>query len=424
MDNDTSTFRGFLKLMEEKGRVTHIPEPFSLEYAVPKRSAATDDILMFDSVDDAHGARHRVVMNLLATRASLADAVMVSEEELVFHVAACSYHGEICEGEPLVCGEVDLDALPIMKHFSGDAGRYITAGVVFSEYGGVLNASVHRMLVDGKKRLIARLVEGRHTHSLLSSALKAGERLPVAIAIGLHPLVLYASCCRVPLGKELFFAAELLGGTIAVRRLSNGVCVPDAEIILEGFIGPELFPEGPFVDITGTYDPIRMQHGIELTGMWTKEDPIYHGILPAGSEHKLLMGAPYEPLIYRSVAQVTEVVDVLLTRGGAGYLHAVVQIKKRTEGDGKNAIMAAFAAHTSLKHVVVVDPDIVIHDPLDVEFAIATRVRADQDLMVISGVRGSSLDPSRIGDGLNVKMGIDATMPLGREEEFVRAVWE
>ena len=423
MDSDESTFRGFLRRMEEKGRVTHIPESVSSEYEVPKRSVATDDLLMFDSVDDVHGGKHRVVMNLLATRASLADAVMVLEEELVPHLAACSYQGEVQEGEPLVCGEVDLDALPIMKHFPGDAGRYITAGVVFSEYGGAFNASVHRMLVDGKKRLIARLVEGRHTHSLLTSALKRGERLPVAVAIGLHPLVLYASCCRVPLGKELLFAAELLGGTIAVRRLSNGVRVPDAEIVLEGFIGPELFLEGPFVDITGTYDPVRMQHGIELTGMWTKEDPIYHGILPAGSEHKLLMGAPYEPLIYRSVAQVTEVVDVLLTRGGAGYLHAVIQIQKRTEGDGKNAIMAAFAAHTSLKHVVIVDSDIMIHDPLDVEFAIATRVRADQDLMVISGVRGSSLDPSRIGDGLNVKMGIDATMPLGKEEEFVRATW-
>ena len=422
--DDKSTLRGFLKRMEEKGRITHISEKISSEYEAPKRSEKTDDILIFEAVDDAHGARHRVVMNLLATHASLADAVMIPEEKLISHLAGCMYQGEIREGEPLVCSEVDLDALPIMRHFPGDAGRYITAGVVFSEYGGIANASVHRMLVDGKDRLIARLVEGRHTHALLTSALKAGERLPVAVAIGLHPLVLYAACCRVPEGKELPFAAELLGGTIDVRRLSNGVCVPDAEIILEGSIGPELFSEGPFVDITGTYDPVRMQHAIELTGMWTKEKPIYHGILPAGYEHKLLMGAPYEPLIYRSVAQVTGVLDVLLTRGGAGYLHAVVQIKKRTEGDGKNAIMAAFAAHTSLKHVVVVDPDIAIHDPFDVEFAIATRVRADQDVMIISGVRGSSLDPSRIGDGLNVKMGIDATIPFGKEEEFVRATWE
>ena len=101
----------------------------------------------------------------------------------------------------------------------------------------------------------------------------------------------------------------------------------------------------------------------------------------------------------------------------------MVQVKKMTNGDGKNVIMAAFAAHTSLKHVVVVDEDINIYDPNDVEFAIATRVRADQDVMIISGVRGSSLDPCRIGDGMNVKMGIDATMQLGHEDEFIRADW-
>jgi UbiD family decarboxylase len=85
---------------------------------------------------------------------------------------------------------------------------------------------------------------------------------------------------------------------------------------------------------------------------------------------------------------VTGVRDVVLTKGGAGYLHAVVQIRKKTEGDGKNAIMAAFAAHTSLKHVVVVDEDIDICDPLDVEYAIATRVRGDTDVMIISWCAG------------------------------------
>ena len=158
--------------------------------------------------------------------------------------------------------------------------------------------------------------------------------------------------------------------------------------------------------------------------MYTKPDFIYHGLVNAGDEHKVLMGSPYEPLIYRYVAGVTGVTDVVLTKGGCGYLHGVVQIKKRTEGDGKNAIMAAFAAHTSLKHVVIVDTDINPANPSDVEFAIATRVRADRDTLIIPGVRGSSLDPSRIGDGLNVKMGIDATMELGKETEFVRAVWE
>jgi UbiD family decarboxylase len=116
--------------------------------------------------------------------------------------------------------------------------------------------------------------------------------------------------------------------------------------------------------------------------------------------------------------------NVVLTTGGCGYFHAVIQVRKQTQGDAKNAIMAAFAAHTSLKHVVVVDDDI---DPTcleDVEFAIATRVRGDRDIVVITGARGSSLDPSQAEDGTNVKVGVDATMPLGCEAEFRRASWE
>jgi UbiD family decarboxylase len=244
------------------------------------------------------------------------------------------------------------------------------------------------------------------------------------VAIGVHPAVTLACCTRVPKGKELPYAAELLGGEIRVHSCSNGVLVPDAEIVIEGFIGGETVPEGPFVDITGTYDLIREQPVIEFTGMYLKPDFIYHGILPAGHEHRLLMGAPYEPSIFRAVAGVTDVKSVVLTTGGCGYFHAVIQIRKQTQGDAKNAIMAALAAHTSLKHVVVVDDDIDISNLQDVEFAIATRVRGDRDVMVVAGVRGSSLDPSQAEDGTNVKVGIDATMPLGREDEFRRAVWE
>jgi len=317
----------------------------------------------------------------------------------------------------------DLAKIPIMHHFPKDAGKYLTSGIVFSRWDGVENASIHRMQVLDDHRAAARLVEGRHTHVMLRKALAQGEKLPVAVTIGTHPAVTFASCTRVPDGLELSYAAELMGGELVVKRCSNGVLVPDAEIVLEGYITAELTEEGPFVDITGTYDPVRMQHIIEFTGMYTKPDFIYHGILPGGDEHKMLMGAPYEPKIYRAVAGVTEVRNVVLTKGGCGYLHAVIQIRKSTQGDAKNAIMAAFAAHTSLKHVVVVDEDIDPEDLQDVEYAIATRVRGDLDVMVITGARGSSLDPCQLEDGTNVKIGVDATMVLGREADFSRAAW-
>jgi UbiD family decarboxylase len=412
--------REFIEMMRRKGRVEDIREPCSTVFDAPKRSKESSKILLFHDLEG-----HRAVMNLIADRSGLAAALGVDERELVPHLAGATYAGTVVDAGPLPDPQpADLSRLPIMKHFPGDAGRYITAGIVFSREGGVENASIHRMMVLDKTRVAARLVEGRHTHTMLKAALARGERLPVAVTIGTHPLVTFASCTRVPQGKELAYAAELLGGTLTVRECKNGVLVPDAEIVLEGYIGAERAAEGPFVDITGTYDPVRQEPVIEFTDMYCKPDSIYHGILPAGDEHKLLMGAPYEPKIYRAVGEVTTVRDVLLTKGGAGYLHAVVKVRKNTQGDAKNAIMAAFAAHTSLKHVVVVDEDIDIHDPTDVEFAIATRVRGDTDIMVITGVRGSSLDPTRLADGTNVKVGVDATMVMGKEDEFVRAGWE
>ncbi|MDD1666991.1 MAG: UbiD family decarboxylase [Methanomicrobiales archaeon] len=410
--------REFLKEMEAQGLVEEIPGPVSAEYEAAKIAAGDDRILRFRDLDG-----QEAVMNLTANRRTLSRALGIPEEEMVPRLAGACYGGEVKTGGKVRLEEPDLSSLPVMKFYPGDAGRYITAGIVFSRFDGVENASIHRMLVLDDNRVAARLVEGRHTHSMLMAALARGEQLPVAVAIGVHPAVTFASCTRVPPGMELPFAGELLGGGIRVSRCGNGVLVPEAEIILEGFIGAERAAEGPFVDITGTYDEIRQEPVIEFTGMQVHEDTIYASILPGGNEHKMLMGVPYEPVIYRAVSAVTKVRNVHLTAGGCGYLHAVIQVSKATQGDGKNAILAAFAAHTSLKHVVIVDEDIDPFDMHDVEYAVATRVRGDRDILVITGARGSSLDPCQAEDGTNVKVGVDATMVMGEEDRFRRAGW-
>jgi UbiD family decarboxylase len=410
--------RNFIEKMQKAGLVTEVKDEVSEDMQAAKMAAGTDRLLFFHNIGG-----HRAVMNLTANRRALSLALGIDEEQMVKTLADATYNGKVVVDGTLPMKKPDLNKLPILHHFPKDAGKYITSGIVFSRWDGVENASIHRMQVLDDHRVAARLVEGRHTHVMLKKALAKGEKLPIAVTIGTHPAVTFASCTRVPTGMELPFAAELMGGELKVKRCKNGVLVPDAEIVLEGFVTAELTEEGPFVDITGTYDPVRMQHIIGFTGMYTKPDFIYHGILPGGDEHKMLMGAPYEPKIYKAVAGVTEVRNVILTKGGCGYLHAVIQIKKSTQGDAKNAIMAAFAAHTSLKHVVVVDEDINPEDPHDVEYAIATRVSGDRDVMVITGVRGSSLDPCQLEDGTNVKIGVDATMVLGREADFSRATW-
>lgn len=318
---------------------------------------------------------------------------------------------------------INLNNIPISKYFKGDAGKYITTGVIVTkdpEYGR--NISFHRMLVLDKDKLAVRLVENRDTHTYYNRALERGEELEIAICIGLHPAVLFAAATSVAVEKdELEIASALMDGNLNLIKCETfDLEVPDAEFVFEGTIERETAPEGPFVDITGTYDFVRQQPVIKLNSIMHKNNPVYHSLLPAFPEHLVLMGMPREPTILREAGKVCEVKDVCLTEGGSGWLHCVISINKKHEDDGKNAINAAFAGHKSLKHVVVVDNDINIHNPGEVEWAIATRFQADKGLVVVKNVRGSSLDPSSHG-GLTAKMGLDATKPIGGEG-FDRAV--
>ncbi|MHC1755966.1 MAG: UbiD family decarboxylase [Methanosarcina sp.] len=417
------SYRNFIDRLKENGKLVEVQQPVSPRFEASRIAKKTKAPVLFHDISGS-----KVIMNLLGSRDELASMLGAPKEEIIKKLSEVSPEGEVklvSESPTLdvVEDEVDLTKLPILTHFEKDGAPYITAGIVVSEYGGVMNASIHRLMLVGKDKLAARLVPPRHTYLLHKKAAEKGEPLPVAIVLGCDPTIIYATSTRVPVGKEFEYAAALRGAPIELFECSNGIKVPHSEIVLEGYVDPiEKVDEGPFVDITGTYDVVRKEPVIRITRIIHRKDPIYHGILPAGPEHLLMMGVPYEPRIYRAVGEVTTVKNVVLTEGGCCYLHAVVQIEKQTEGDAKNAIMAAFAAHTSLKHVVVVDEDINIFDPNDVEFAIATRVKGDMDILIIPNVRGSSLDPRGAPDGTTTKVGVDATKILIEKENFERAI--
>ena len=412
------SFRGFLEILRRKGKLKEINEPLSPVYEVS--SMVGNEPTLFTNVKGS-----KVVMNILASRESLAEALGVAPEKIIEHLSSCPPEGEVklVKDSPTkeVVEKPDLYKLPILTHFEDDGAPYITAGVVVSQYQGLMNASIHRLRVIGKDRLAARLVEFRHTYNLHKKAAQNGEPLPVAIVIGIDPVVLFAISTRVPEGKEFNYAAALQGEPLEVIELENGVKVPHAEIVLEGYIHPtELVDEGPFVDISGTYDIVRKQPVIYITKILHRRDPIYHALLPAGSEHHIMMGIPYEPLIFNEVKKVANVKNVVMTPGGCYYFHAAVQIHKTKDEEAKKAIDATFAAHKSLKHVVIVDDDINIFNPNDIEFAIATRVKGDEDIYIYPNVRGSTLDP-RSENGIGTKVGIDATMDLSKRWKFERA---
>jgi len=309
-----------------------------------------------------------------------------------------------------------LAELPMVRYYEREARPYITASVVVGRGpGNLMNASIHRVSPVGARRAVVRLVP-RHLYYIHEMNMRAGGETPVAIAWGTHPLVLVAAASSPPLGVfELEVAARLAGG-LKVIELDNGAVAPFmASIIIEGFITRDLAEEGPFVDVLGTYDRVRAQPTIRVEKIYVlREDAYVHYLLPAGAEHALLMGFDREARIWRAVKSVAPGVrKVRLTRGGAGWLTAVISLEKSSEGDAKNALLAAFAAHPSLKIAIAVDGDIDPDDPVAVEWAVSTRLRADRGIFVIPYARGSSLDPSALNEeGLTHKVGIDATRPL------------
>lgn len=315
-----------------------------------------------------------------------------------------------------------LGDIPVIKYFPTDGGPYITSSIIVAQRNGIVNASYHRMMVIDDKRLAVRLVP-RHLYRMWKDAVDHGEELRVAVLIGSTPDVAISASISVEFGKnELEIASYLhkkrTGSPLVAYNLRNIPVPVETEYLIIGRLTENLVEEGPFVDITRTPDIVRKQPEFVVDEIFSSENPIYHAILPGGYEHRLLMGLPREVSIYEHVSKVVPTVtDVKLTHGGCSWLHAVISIRKQHDGDGKNAILAAFTGHPSLKHVVVVDDDVDIHNPEEVEWAIATRFQADRDLIIIKHARGSTLDPSS-KDGLMTKMGLDATKPLRHPGEF------
>ncbi len=376
------------------------------------------------------GSTYRVVTGVCSDRRYFSLALDTPPDRLIFRLAdalaapealpATARAAEAGPCQEVVEPEVDLETIPFLTHYRDDGGAYASAAVAFiNDPVTGPNASYHRLLRLDRTRLAGRLVERRGTETAWRKLVLGGVRgfeegLPVAICIGLPLHVLLAASMAPPPGVDELTIAQALAPTPVVT-CANGIRVPaEAEFVLEGRITRDLVAEGPFVDLTGTYDFVRQQPVIVVDRVTHRRDAIYQALLPGRLEHKLLMGMPREPTIYAEVNKVARCLNVHLTPGGASWLHAVVQIVKRTPEDGRRAIEAAFRGHGSLKHVWVVDEDVDIFDPNDVEWAVATRFQADRDLIILTDQPSSSLDPSALhvpGEkSRTAKMGVDATI--------------
>ena len=413
-------FRDFVEQLRRNGELTRIPREVSTEFEIAGIiEALGEKPVLFEKVTESNLP---VVAGLLSSKDLIARGIGITKDTLLPKLsraveapkaATVVSHGECQE---VVENEVDLTSLPIMRYTQKDGGKYIASAVaiVRDPEFNTRNMCFHRLMLLDRNHFVVRIVENRGTDTALK---KAGGELDVAFCIGNSTAVLLSASTTLPMGVDELAMANALENTELVKCKTVDLEVPkDSEIILEGRITKDKATEGPFLDLTGIVDKSRQQPVVEIKCITHRKNPLYQTILAGRNEHKLLMGMPKEPTMFNEVNKVCQCKDVYITPGGCSWLHAVVQIKKQNVDDGKKAIAAAFEGHKSLKHCVVVDEDINIYDPHDVEWAIATRFQADKNTTVLSNQPGSSLDPS--GDltegkkATTSKAGIDATAPL------------
>lgn len=388
-----------------------------------------DKILVFR----LRGAHEQVVnyTNLVTSRRDLYALFGSSDDETIYRVftkgfenTGISSYVDFYEFFDRL-DDIDLWKLPFIKYYREDGGYYLTSSVYVICYGEVCNSSFHRTMFIGRDKAVLRIVP-RQLHYLASRYFSEGRDAPVAIVLGLHPIQELYAASTPPLGVYELAAAKIVGLDKFAKTPLYGIPVPaNASIIVEGVIKRDVFAdEGPFTDILMLVDQVRRQPVFEAKAIYfNKSRPlVHHAIVPGSWEHQFLMGFPREPVIFDAVKKVAPGLrKIRLTEGGSGWLHLSISLKQTAPGEGKLAALAAIAAHPSVKHVFVVDDDIDIDDPLMVEWALATRMKGGEDILIIPGVRGSTLDP-RSEDGVGDKVVFLALRPFNDDPSKYKRV--
>lgn len=419
--------RSYISLIKKNGELKIIRKKVSTKYEIAAITAKVDGsyAVLFENIKES---KFRLISNLVGTRNRFAKAIGTKESNIHEKVISAIYRAKkpkiTYQGKFMENKSKNLFLLPIVKHFAKESGPFITSSIIFAQNPDTKeqNSSFHRLMPIDKTHFSVRMVEGRDLHRCFIDAKKHGEDLKVAITIGVHPAISIAGAYQADWGKaEINIANTLLGGKLSLTQCPySGMKVPsETEIVMEGKILIDKIHKEWMVEMLQTYDHKRFQPVFELEHMYFRNNPIFHDILSGYSEHRLLMGMPIEAKLNDKLKKAfSQTIKVSMTNGGCNWLHAVVQIKKKTQADPKKIIKKVFSIHRSLKQVTIVDEDIDPNDANSVEYAMATRFQADKGLVILKNVRGSSLDPSSDQKKLRTaKMGIDATKSLSKNPE-------
>jgi UbiD family decarboxylase len=421
------SMRGFLAALEAGGELHRVKRPVEARFEIGSVLSLRErgPAQLFERVGQ-HAMP--VVGNVFNSRERIARGLGVAREDLhEFCVAALRNpvapmlveHGPV---QQVVHGaDVDLaEFLPVPTWFEREAAPYITAGVIVAKdpQTGRRNVSIARLRLEGGSRLMAGIARNHHLYRLAQKARTLDRPLEIAVAIGNHAAVLLASQMYVALGDDEFaIAGGLLREPLHLLKCKTvDLEVPaEAEIVLEGVLRPdELIPEGPVSEFPGFYVSYGPGMGGEVTCISTRADPIYQAVLPGyAAEHCLLGAVAIEAVVSHALQRAIPAVRrVLVTDGGMGRLHAIVTMDRPRLGEGKRAVLLAMGQVNLLKLVIVVEADIDPEDWRAVEWSLAARFRADEDLLVLPGVKADRCDPVHEQETVT-KIGMVATTRPG-----------
>jgi 2,5-furandicarboxylate decarboxylase 1 len=408
--------------LERRTGVTKLTEIAQALEANPKA-------VLFDSAGG-----HPVVGNVLASRTRMAQAFGVTPQsllpEILRRLRLKPEFIEVGRDEAPVQqvvatgADVDLTKLPVHLQHGKDGGPFISAAMDFARdpATGWTNVGLRRLMLRGRATTGIDLVAPSDLRMIFLATLARGERLPLSVVVGGHPIDYFGATMRLPV-DELGLLASLRAAPMpVVKSITNDLKVPaDAEWVIEGFLGEEGYkePEGPYGEFLGYYGGVKTNPVFHVTAITRRRDALFQTLTIGGAtmsrtDTAQLACLRTEVLIWRALeTAIREPVNVYAPAATGGTMNVRIAMRQRVPGEARNAIMAAFGSQANVKNVFVVDPDIDIFSDEQMEWALATRFQPNRDLVVESGFRTLPLDPSLGSATTGAKAGYDLTLAFG-----------
>ncbi len=330
-----------------------------------------------------------------------------------------------CQENVITSGINLYELLPLFKVNPYDGGCYLSKAITVSkdpddpDNFDKVNLGVYRLQVHGPDTIGLNVVPAHDLVIHLRNAEAANRPLPVAVCLGVHPMLMVMACTPLAYDKsEYKYAAALDGAPQEIAKaLTSDLEIPaSAEFVLEGEIIPRLrVTEGPFADMTGSYSSLRCQFCMQVKTVTHRNNPIFENLYCGRpwTEHDTLIGLSTCVPLYQQLRETMPEVTAV----NALYQHGmtvIVAAHNRFGGYAKSVAMRlASTPHgvSYAKNIIIVDGDVDPFDTLQVRWALSTRVRPERDVTIIHNTPAHPSDPTSDPPGMGAKLIIDATTP-------------